>query len=110
VKGLGQQGVPRQDRQPLAENDMIRRPASPVIVVVHSRQVIVNQGVGMDHLQGTGAGKGIRPGAAYHLGGGQAEDGAEPLAARKEAVAGGVHYPFRHAGLRGEKAVQGLLH
>ena len=51
---LGQQAVAGEDRQPLAEHDVAGRPAAPQRVVVHGRQVVVDEGVGVDELERAG--------------------------------------------------------
>ena len=47
-----QKAVPREDRVGFAKDLMGRRLATPKIVVVHGRQVIVDKGVGMDEFKG----------------------------------------------------------
>ena len=49
---LAQQGVARQDGETLAVHDVQRRLAAPQRVVVHRGEVVVNQGVRVDELDG----------------------------------------------------------
>ena len=55
---LGVQAVARQDRDALAVDDVQRRPAAAQRVVVHRRQVVVDQRVGVNQLDGAGGGQG----------------------------------------------------
>ena len=49
---LGQQAVTDEDRLPLAEADVGGRAAAPQVVVVHRRQVVVDERVGVNQLEG----------------------------------------------------------
>ena len=48
---LGVEPVARQDRDVLAVLDVARRPPAAQVVVVHRRQVVVDQRVGVDQLE-----------------------------------------------------------
>jgi hypothetical protein len=50
MKRQGLQGVPRQDRGGLVEGLVAGGPAAPQVVVVHGRQVVVDQRIGVDQL------------------------------------------------------------
>ena len=65
---------------------MIRRPAAAEIIVVHRRQVVVHERVGVDHLEGTRERKRQAGRGADHLRRRQGQDGPDPLAAGEEAV------------------------
>ena len=54
VEGPRQQRVAGQDRDRLAEDLVRGRLAAAQVVVVHGRQVVVDQAVGVDHLHGAG--------------------------------------------------------
>ena len=54
VEGVGQQGVAGEYRHRLAEDLMRGRAAAAQIVVVERRQIVVDQRVGVDHLQRAG--------------------------------------------------------
>ena len=64
------------------------------VVVVHAREVVVDERHGVDHLDGAGGGEGGFLVAAYELAGGDAEQGADPLAAGEEGVAHGLVDPL----------------
>jgi hypothetical protein len=51
------QRVAGEDGGRLVERDVAGRLAAAQIVVVHRRQVVVDQRVGVDHLDGGGAGR-----------------------------------------------------
>ena len=59
-EGLGQQAVADQDGHAVAEDDVRGRPAAPHRVVVHGRQVVVDERVGVDQLDGAGGRQGER--------------------------------------------------
>ena len=100
VKRLGQQPVARQDRHPFAGDDVQRRPAAAHRVVVHGRQIVVNQRVGVDQLDRARGGHRQRAVAADRVGAGQAEHRPQPLAAGREAVAHRVGDDGRAVGRR----------
>ena len=68
LEGQRQQGVAGQDRRRLAEHLVAGRPAAAQVVVVHRRQVVVDQRVGVDHLDGTGGRQGLLMIATASLG------------------------------------------
>ena len=51
-KGERQQRIPRQDGSRLAELDVARRHPAAQVIIVHGRQVVMDQRVGVDHLHG----------------------------------------------------------
>ncbi len=56
LEGQSLQRIAGEDRQRLVEGAVHRRTAAAQVVVVHRRQVIVDQRVGVDHLQRGGGG------------------------------------------------------
>ena len=54
---LGVQAVARQDRDAVAVDDVQRRPSAAQRVVVHRGQVVVDERVGVDQLDGAGGGQ-----------------------------------------------------
>ena len=50
---VGQERVPGEDRHRLAEDLVAREPPAAVVVVVHGGQVVVDQRVGVDQLEGS---------------------------------------------------------
>ena len=59
---LGEEPVAGEDRDVLAELDVRGRPAAAQVVVVHRRQVVVDQRVGVDQLDRAGRPGGSAPG------------------------------------------------
>ena len=55
------------------------------------REIVVNQGIGVDHLHRHREGEGIFPLSAHGVGRGEGQDGPEPLSPREEGIA---HGPF----------------
>ena len=78
-KASVKQPVAGQDRRRLVERLVAGRPAAPQVVVVHRRQVVVDQRIGVHHLQRTGRRQRRLRLAPARLGRHQAEHRPEPL-------------------------------
>ena len=89
LKRLRQQRVARQHGNAFAENFVVGRLAAAEIVVVHRRQIVVDERVGVDALDGARERHGGRVAATTSLGGSQQNCRAHPLAAGEERVAHG---------------------
>jgi hypothetical protein len=87
VEGTRQERVSGEDRDRLAEDLVRGRLAAPEVVVVHGRQVVVDQAVRVDHLHRAGERHEVGAGAAHGLAGGDHERGPDALAPREQAVA-----------------------
>ena len=78
-------------RDGFAEDDVAGGLAAAEVVVVEGGEVVVDEGVGVDHLDGCAeigcSSSGGSLAAGDHAGGFHAEDGAESLASREGAVA-----------------------
>ena len=94
---MREEGVAGQDGHGLSEDLVARRSTPAEVVVVHGREVVVDEGVGMDQLEGARGRHHVRHVAAGGLGRRDDQDGPEPLPARKHAVA---HRLVDHGGLR----------
>ena len=53
LEGLGKQGIPGQDRVGFPEQPVAGRNTAAEVIIIHGWQVIVDQGVGMDHFHRT---------------------------------------------------------
>ena len=93
---FGQQRVAGEDRHALAEDDVRGRPAAAQRVVVHRRQVVVDERIGVNHLERAGRRQRQRVrglvGVLAELlgdrfGGGERQHRTQPLAAGEQAVA-----------------------
>ena len=62
AEGLGVERVAGEDRDVLAERDVARRAAAAQVVVVHRRQVVVDERVGVDQLDRGGERQDARAG------------------------------------------------
>ena len=90
LEGKGEQRVPGKDRRRLIEGDVARRTTAPHVVIVHRRQIVVDQRIGMDHFD--------RRAGAQVAGFGDAENqrrcaddiGPDELAAAERGIAHGV--------------------
>ena len=98
---LREQSVAREDRHVLAERDVAGRLAAAELVVVHRREVVVDQRVGVDHLDRRGERKHLVRGATERLGGREREHRPDALAAGEQRVAHGL-LEAGGAGLGGE--------
>ena len=86
------QRITGKNRDAVAVDDVQRRPAAPERVVVHRREVVVNQRVGMDEFDGTRGGEGVWHRVAcrvavHGVGGGQGQNRAKSLSAGHHAIA-----------------------
>ena len=86
-KRLRQQRVARQHGDAFAEDLVVGRLAAAEIVVVHRRQIVVDERIGVDAFDGAGERQGVGFASAAGGRGGKAERGAHPLAAGKERIA-----------------------
>ena len=98
---LGEQAVAGQDRHVLAERDVAGRLAAAKPVVVHRREVVVDQRVGVDHLDRRGEREHLVRRAADRLGRGEREHRPDALAAGEQRIAHRLLEAGR-AGLGGE--------
>ena len=92
-----QQGIAGQNRRGLVERLVAGGPATPQIVVVHGRQIVVDQRIGVDHLDGAGGRHGRLDRPAAGLRGQQHQHRPQPLARRQQAVTHRFAKPCRAA-------------
>ncbi len=62
AEGLGEERVAGENGERFAVDDVHRRPPAPELVVVHRRQVVVHERLGVHELDGAGHRKGQTPG------------------------------------------------
>jgi hypothetical protein len=86
-----------------------RQPAAEV-VVVHCRQVVVDERVGVDHLHGAGAGQSLLDRSPTGLGGQQEKDRAQPLPRRQEAIANSRAEGYRTPSVERRPAPEARVH
>ena len=85
-EGLGEEGVATEDGHAFAVNFMTSGSASAEIIIVHAREVIVDEGVGVHDLDGAGGRESIGGVATASFVCGEGEDGAESLAAGEDGI------------------------
>ncbi len=103
VEGQRQQPVAGENGGRLVEGLVRRRPAAPEVVVVHRRQVVVDQRIAMHAFDGA-AGAQRRPGlGAERPRGLDRQERAQPLAAAERAIAHGVEHALRPRDLAGQR-------
>ena len=107
---VGQERVPGENGDRLAEDLVVREAPAAVVVVVHGRQVVVDQGVGVDQLEAAGGGHDVVHLAAHRLGARDHQDGAETLAAREDAVPHRLVDDRRGRGRRRQIPLERLVH
>ena len=108
-KCLREEGVAGQHGDAFAEDFVIRGLAPAEIVVVHRGQIVVDERVGVDALDGAGQRQGVRHGAAARLGRREHEGRPHAFAAGEDRVA---HRLVNSGGLGrflGEKFVEGAI-
>jgi hypothetical protein len=77
------------------------------IIIVHGRQIVVNETHGMNHFQRNSGRHGRLIGSGKHLAGGQTEDGSNALATRHQTVLHGFANLFRFGLIRNDRGIQG---
>ena len=109
LEGEVLEGVAGEDGDGFSEGDVAGGLAAAEVVVVEGGEVVVDEGIGVRHLdrgaEVSGA-CGDLAGAGYHTRGLHAEDGAEALAAGEGGVAHGAVDGVRFGGGRGEEALE----
>ena len=109
LKGLGQQGVAGEDGNAFPENFMAGEFAAPIVVVVHSGKVVVDERIGVNTFDGAGQGQGVGFISATCGRGGEAKSRPHAFAAGEEGIA---HRPVdggRLGLLRGQKPIEGAI-
>ena len=72
LKGLCQERITGEDGHCLSKDFMTGWFSPSVIIIVDRRKIIMNQGIGMNHLKGAGKGKNPVSFSPRHLKGGHA--------------------------------------
>ena len=88
LEGGGEQSIPRQDGGGLSVNFMVGGPPPAQVVVVHAGQIVVDQGVAVQHLDGSRKGFGCGGIAPQHVAYAEHQNRPHPFAAAHQAVAG----------------------
>ena len=108
-KGLGQKPVPRQNGDGFPKDAVIGRASAPEIIIIHTGEIVMDEGIGVNAFDGAGGREGEGFGATSGPGCRQAEDGAEPFSSGKQAVPHGL-VDQRGVGFCGNQPVQGFFH
>ena len=87
LEGQRLQCIAGQDRGGFVELPVAARPTATEIVIIHHRQVIVDQGVAMDELDRRGDARGGRRGNAEQCGAGEHKERPQALAGSQRTVA-----------------------
>ena len=92
-EGLRLQRIPRQHGRALAKHLVVGGLAAAQVVVVHARQVVVYQRIGVQHLHRAGHGQGLFRLQAVQAREFQHQHRAYALAAGRQAVVHGIQQP-----------------
>ena len=109
LEGEGLEGVAGEDGDGFAEDDVAGGLAATEVVVVERGEVVVDEGVGVEHLEGCaeiGCAFGDVFTAGDHAGSLHAEDRAEAFASGEGAVAHGAVDGVREGVGRGQEAFE----
>ena len=93
LKSAGLQGIASQDRRRLIVGAVCAGAAAAQIVIVHGRQIVVDERVGVQHLDAGRDPRGARGRDTEQRGDLQHEKSTQPLAAAQGRVAHGLHQP-----------------
>jgi farnesyl diphosphate synthase len=110
LEGEGQQRVAGEDGGRLVEPLVGGGPAAAQVIVVHARQVVVDQRIGMDAFDRCGDAQG---GAAINPesgGAGQRQERAQALAAAENGIAHRLQHAGFGPGRLRQQVIQGLFH
>ena len=109
LEGEGLEGVAGEDGDGFAEDLVAGGLAAAEVVVVEGGQVVVDEGVGVEHFYGcaeVGCAFGNFSGSGDHSGGFHAEDGAEAFAACEGTVTHGAVDGVREGVGRGQESFE----
>ncbi len=81
------QRIPGEDGHRFAEGHMAGGPAAAQLIIVHRRQIVVDQGVGVDQLHRTGRRIQRRPRVAAKLAAGVDQQRAQAFASAEHGMA-----------------------
>ena len=110
LKGQRQQRVAGQNRHRLAKFLMASGLPAPQIIIVESGKIVVNQRIGMDEFKRASHGQDRTHLAREYAKGLDAQNRANPLAARKHAVAHRLMNERRPFILRGQEPLEFGVH
>ena len=95
LKGERQEGIAGKDRGRLVEGLVNGRPSAAEVVVVHRRQVVMDEAVAMEAFERRGGFDDGAAGLAEEAGAFDEKEGTEPLAAAERGVTHGGKEPWR---------------
>src|ERR1700722_9959137 len=87
LKRIGQQKISREQRMPFGVDLVQCGLATAQIIVVHARKVIMDEGIGMDHLKSTGGNKRKILHDSITFTDGEKEQGSQPFPGGKQSIA-----------------------
>ena len=109
LEGLGQKRIAREERICLTVRLMAGRFTAAKIAVIHTGHIIVDQGIGVDHLHSTGKRQRSRIRATKHT----AEVDSQKTADTLTAAHGGIAHSLGQHGITGihggKPGIQGKL-
>ena len=97
MKRFGEQPVAGQESHAFTEHLMRRGPTAAQIIVVHGRQIVMDQGIGMDHFDGASKRQQLFSFSAEDFSRGQRKYRPYAFSAREQAIAHGLPKRLRTA-------------
>ena len=104
-EGQRQQRVAGEDRRRLVEGLVHRRLPAAEVIIVHGRQVVMDERVAVDAFERRRRAQRVVGGAAEEAGRFDEDEGAQPLAPAERGVAHGGKQPRRPRDLAGKRLV-----
>jgi hypothetical protein len=95
VEGLGEKGIASQQRNSLAKDLMVSQLPPSEIIVVQGREIVVDDRIGMDELEGAGKGEEQFMLSSEELSSSQGQDGTKPLSSGENAITHRLIKSFR---------------
>jgi hypothetical protein len=86
LEGQGQEGIAGKDGHSLPKLTMTCWKSTPQVVIVHRRQVVVDERIGVDHLDGAGRRHGRVKVAAARFRGPEDQQRPQPFAGGEETI------------------------
>ena len=109
LEGPGQQGVAGQDRRRLVEFLVAGRLPAPQVVVVHGRQIIMDQRIAVHHLDRRRDPHRAALGHVEQARAGRHQEWADPLAASQGGIPHGLDQPRLRPVIHDQQAIEHSL-
>lgn len=109
-EGLGEEGISGENGDAFPVNLVVRGFAPAEVVVIHGRQVVMDEGISVDAFDSAGSREGWSAITAARLGGGQTESGPQAFTPSEQGVTHGCMNCGRPCFRLGQKPVESGIH